>query len=521
MGKMVTTNKLQLFLQGLTLAEYIEVFGKLWDQQNKCIIDFKMWDSQRAMCDKIEEWHLSGHKETIHPKSRQCGFSEIFAERAIKHCMQYPKSEGLIFSKRSEDAEYFLDKRIKAKLDALPQIPGITWPTIIRSNKELIVLSNGSSFRSFPAANTAGAGATADFVIFDECGGIDKQPNASFSQMYKNVSPVVEKAGDIAWIAQIGTSEPGSYYNQKVKKVWQKKDTETKLYFIGWRGDPSRNDAWYEKKMMTMDHKSDMHTQYPETLQDFFSVKEGLIFPNFDPAQGGTHVNVFDHRSFDIGRGYFLGGYDHGFIHPAVYLLAFYSKFDDHLYICTERYWREYQAEDIATDIKGLKNWFERPLRREIADAAIFNRTGVVSPAQVFYKMGLKFTPSEKTRGLIGEDGSRMWLSKRFSDKKVTIHPDCVELIEQLSTWRWNPNVKGEKPEDANDDGPDVLRYLCAEVRREAPKAAPKHMEMYERNYSGNMVTQNDKGQWDRKERLNNQITTAKDDRDKGWQTAF
>lgn len=510
-------NSLQKLLKELTLAEFLEYFSVLWDQENKKYVPFKLWPSQRAMCDKIEEWHELGFRETIHPKSRQCGFSEMFSGRAVKHGLLYPQSEGLIFSKRSEDAQYFLERRIKPKLENLPKIDGIEWPTIKRMNKELIVLSNGSTFKSFPAANTAGAGSTADYVIFDECGGIDKQPNASFSEMYKNVSPVVEKAGDIAWISQIGTSEPGSYYNDKVKKVWLGQDKETKLYFIGWRGDPKRNDDWYQKQIMKADHVSDVQTQYPETMDDFFAIKEGLIFPNFDPKPGGKHVNEFDYLEFNPSDGYFITGYDHGFRHPAVYLLAFYHKYEDHLYVISEKYWRETVAEDICIDIKNIDIKLERPIKRRIADAAIFNQTGVISPAQVFAQMGVKFAPSDKTRGLIGEDGSRMWLSKRFTDEKITIHPNCWELIDQLNTWRWNPNVKGEKPEDEGDDGPDVLRYLCAEIRKDTPKAPPTQIDLLARNYHGNMIDTTGKSlQSD-----NPEGGYRPDNRDNDWLTAI
>lgn len=482
-------NSFQQLFHSLTLAEFLESFSVLWDQNQKKYVPFKLWPSQKAMCDKIDEWHKQGHIETIHPKSRQCGFSEIFSGRAVKHGITYPQSEGLIFSKRSEDAQYFLERRIKPKIDNLPKIPGIEFPTIKRITKEVIVLSNGSSFRSFPASNTAGAGSTADYVVFDECGGIDKQPNASFAEMYKNVVPVIEKAGDIAWLAQIGTSEPGSYYNDKVRKVWHGHDKETKLYFIGWKGDPSRDEEWYEKQVMKASHISDVKTQYPETLDDFFSIKEGLVIPSFDPIKGGRHVNEFNIEQFNPTDGYFLTGYDHGFRHPAVYLVAFYDKFSDHLYIYAEKYWRETDARDIGLDIIEIDKSLMRPIKRRIADAAIFNQTGVISPAQVFSSMGVKFSPSEKTRGLIGEDGSLMLLQKRFTEDKITIHPNCWELIEQTSTWKWNPNVKGEKPEDIGDDGPDVLRYLCAEIRKEQKDPPPSNIDLIQRSYRGNTIS--------------------------------
>lgn len=511
-------NSLQAFIKDLTLAEYLETFGTLWDQQAKEYMDFKLWPSQRSMCDKIELWQSEGFRETIHPKSRQCGFSEIASGRAVKHAIQFPQSEGLIFSKRSDDAEYFLERRVKPKIEQLPKIEGIVWPTIKRINKELIVLSNGSTFKSFPAANTAGAGATADYVIFDECGGIDKQPNASFAEMYKNVAPVIEKAGDIGWIMQIGTSEPGSYYNEKVKKVWQGKDKYTKLYFIGWRGDPSRSDEWYQRQIEKTDHISSVKTQYPENMDDFFAVKEGLIFPNFDYNPGGRHVKEFDIMQLEAGRGYFISGYDHGFRHPAVYLTAYYSKYEDHLYVWSEKYWRETDADDIAKDIKMMDMRLGRPIKRRIADAAIFNETGVISPAKVFQQMGIRFAPSDKTRGLIGEDGSRMWLSKRFSEDKITIHPNCWELIEQLSTWKWKANTIKEVPEDEGDDGPDVLRYICAEVRREKPKPPPDSLDLLQRSYRGPQTSESGD-----KKHKDTQIDSGfgRDSRDNDWQTAF
>ena len=68
MNLMSKGNSLQEFIKGLTLAEYIEMFGTLWDQRNKNYMDFKLWPSQKSMCDKIERWQKEGSNETIHPK---------------------------------------------------------------------------------------------------------------------------------------------------------------------------------------------------------------------------------------------------------------------------------------------------------------------------------------------------------------------------------------------------------------------------------------------------------------------
>ena len=95
--------QLNEFLQQLTLKEYITLFGSIWNPNNKRFSAFELWPEQENLCDFIEK-----HKVPLIPKTRQGGISEIAAERALKECLQYPNTEGVIISKSEDFAEYFL-----------------------------------------------------------------------------------------------------------------------------------------------------------------------------------------------------------------------------------------------------------------------------------------------------------------------------------------------------------------------------------------------------------------------------
>jgi len=449
---------LRSFLSKITLAEYINHFGSYWDQEHFEVKPLKLWPMQAAYCDWLEK-----NPYALVPKARQLGMSEVMAERIVRDLLRFPQCEGVVISKTDPDAQYFLKKRVLPKLQNLPVIEGLDWPAIKKSTKDSIELENGSIVSSLPASSGSAASRTGNFLAFDECGLIDKQPNASFEEMLNNALPTIEKAGDRGWMMGVGTSEPGSYYNEMMRKVVAGKMSRYKYFFLPWSADPTRTQQWKKETLETMTDETEFRLKFPETIEDFFAVKEGLVLPNFDPKSGGKHVNYFT-PNYKLKL---ICGYDHGYRHPAVFLVALYDPYKDHLYIVSEKYWYETPVEDIAPQVNDTIRRTGKIPWRLVADTAIFAQTGVRSVAEHFKTLGVRFNKSDKYKGLTGEAGSLSLLSERFTKGTITISPECVNLIEQLSSWKWNDKRKGEVPEDINDDGPDVLRYLVAELRQQ------------------------------------------------------
>jgi len=443
---------LSLLLQSLTLAEYISLFGTVFDKKTRKTTSFKLWPKQAKLCLLMQH-----SKECCIPKARQLGISELSAEEMVKLATQTPNFLGLVFSKTERDAIEFLETKIRPKIVHRPSLGGtITWPEIAGESQRYIRLSNGSRILCLPASNRAGASTVADMVIFDEAGGIDLQPGVSLSTMYRNVSPTLEKANGL--MRMIGTSEPGSYFNQMIREIV---DGEKPIdcFFLPASADPSRTEAWFAHTRAKFPSDTDFLSQYPETIDDFFTVREGLIYKHFDDKEGGRHVKDFvPSRMHKI----YLG-YDHGFAHHAVLLEAYYDSLDDHLYIHRELSWQGVLAENIADDIKEFLYKTNILPYKSVADSAMFAQTGVKGPIEVFKTKGLEiFQKCKKTRAATGLDASAAMLSLRLSNDKITVHPSCTLLRSEFGAWRWDD--KGLKPVDANNDAIDALRYIIADL---------------------------------------------------------
>ncbi len=128
----------------------------------------------------------------------------------------------------------------------------------------------------------------ADMIVIDEAGGLHGDSRADLSIIYRNVVPTIEKAGKRGKLRIIGTSEPGSYFNQLVRDVTQGKK-DLRCFFLPADADPNRTQAWMDAQKKNYPTEADFKSQYPMSLEDFFVVREGLIFPHFDPKEGGRH----------------------------------------------------------------------------------------------------------------------------------------------------------------------------------------------------------------------------------------
>ena len=463
------------YIQSLSLLEWVVLFGTRENPALRERVPFQPWRGQQDFL----EW-LGNRTEAWCPKARQLGLSEIAGERLVKGAIGLPRSQYVVISKTEEDAIYFLAERVLQKLENLPSLPGIVWPTVAKKSSTKIELSNGSIIWSLPAANASGASRTLNGFVVDEAGGIDKQPNCKFSVMYKNLIPTIEKSG--GWGMIIGTSEPGTFFNQQLYKQFEGK-AERLYYFLSWRTDPNRSEEWKRKQMSKYDTESDFRNQYPENMNEFFATKEGRVFQSFDPSVGGNHVQEFA-PNFDLKL---YVGYDHGYRHWAAALYCLYDDLQDMLYVFDEQFWRATDIEVIASEVRANLSVIPRVPEGMLADIQIFNKDARKSVADHFREYGVPWSPAYKA----DEAGSRSLLSQRFSSGRIIIHPSCRNTITQLTNYTWSTTSKGEKPVDKDDEAPDILRYICSAINKSSPVADKKQTGRVE--YSRSAATESDK----------------------------
>lgn len=482
-------------LKEMSLFSYISVFGSITDQNPWNIVDgrkvnsrtykkripFQLWPRQAEACNFME-----GHQVVLMPKSRQKGYSEIAAERALFTLFKNENIEGVCVSISEDLAKYFLKKRVLAKYNELNRkFPG-QFPTLVKETKEELEFEGNRIFRSIASSNTAAASMTLDFLIIDEAGGIDEnrgtlgKENSTFRPILTNSLPALNQ-NPSAWCMVIGTSVPGSYYNELVREAYESNnETKFKYFFIGWYHQPGRNQAWYEAEAELQ--KDDMPLQHPTDMEDFFYIKDGLVFQHFDHRENGRHIvnfnvgEAFRRKMKKAGKSVierlkpsfnnnYITSYDHGTNHPAVELYGLYDELSDMLYIFDEVFYQDGHGTDvgvIASDLNRKRREFPRKPDRQIADGAIYNDTGVESVGDRFRKFNLRFKKAIKK----DESASRDLVQVRFRENRIMISPKCFNLIKQLKGYRWDPKSKGEKPIQRDDDAIDALRYMCAECKK-------------------------------------------------------
>lgn len=465
---MSNTKSFAEYVREMSLSTWIELFGSVFSQEHSKRVPFNLWPKQASLCAFYEYWHGKGFLEYIFPKARQNGVSELAGEKALKDSIAYPNNKILCISSSEPKAKEFLKVRFLDKYNYILRNEkkfGIKVPRIVRKTQTEVEFDNGSIFMSLPASDTAGQGFSASGLILDECGAIDRNNNASFNQIYINAIASIEKAGKRGWCFQIGTSEPGTAYNTKVKKIVDGQDLYTKLYFIGWDADPSRDERWLEKTKSTFPDEVSFKTQYPLVIEDFFVVKEGLVIPQFDSSENGRHVKDFTPPEYFIKL---IFGYDHGYNHPSVLLTTLYHTRSKTLFVWDEWYRTKMDVYEQSSYIKRIiasaEGRFNVITDKRIADSAIFNKKDSHrSIADEFATNGITFSKARKHGGLTGVNSSLEKLRKMFHQDRIVIHPRCINLINDLTSWKYKKNGS-ETVEDINDDGIDVLRYIIEDL---------------------------------------------------------
>jgi len=452
-------------IKEMTLASFIETFLYLWDAETNTYEPWKLWPRQVASCELLDNGRL-----IFWPKARQVGGSQIAAAYAVKVALQSPNSEVVIVSKNEKKAKYFFKKRVLPLLKSLPGkgiihgIKGFNWGDW-KDGASGAVFTNGSTIDCVPTEDDAARGNTSRLIVMDEAGTMQHA-----DEIWKATSPAIDQHPE-GQIVVISNSKAGSWFNNMLRKVYESKVKGIDMHFMNVWTDPKRTKEWAEERRTQFDNDVDFWVEYPETIEQMFLKREGYAYPTFDSQEDGRHVYQFDP---DWGMR-LMYGYDHGFDHFAVFLLALYDQFHDHLYIFDEMYVSQKDTFEVCQLIKDkITYWQERGMPqkawRRIADRSVFAERGQKSVADLIRTYTqLTFVKSHS----YDEEGSTNMLRTRFTNNQISIHPRCYDLIRQTRDLMYLPTGKIS---DKDNDGPDILRYFCADLRKQSKpkKEGPK-----------------------------------------------
>lgn len=176
---------------------------------------------------------------------------------------------------------------------------------------------------------------------------------------------------------------------------------------------------------------------------------EGLILNNWQIAEISKDFNDYD----DIAI-----GQDFGFNHADAILVLGIK--DDNIYILSEIY-KFYKDTAELIEIAEKMNL---PKNKEMwCDSAEPDRIKMWKKAGFRAKAVIK----EKSQNIKYQSAQIDWLKQR----KIFIHPSCVNLIKELKGWRWKKDEKMgcliDEPIAINDDAVAALRYGIERWRKQ------------------------------------------------------
>lgn len=484
-------NKTFQLLKKMRLGLFIELFCNVYNYDLEEMVKMTLWPRQIPLCNLLDSTH-----KLFWPKARQVGGSAISGMLAVKVALTERNTLIIIISRNEKEANYFLKDKVLKVLSALPAVEGIDWGNWTPF-KDRIEFSNGSIIESIPTADDAARGRSAvRLIIMDEAGAIEHA-----REIWKSASPAIEKHPNGQMLV-ISNAKNGSWFNSMLKRIDEGNVMDVDLFFMNSWTNPARDQRWKEVTRTQFDNEVDFYTEYPETIKHMFLQREGFVYPTFDSREGGKHVNTFEPNwSYRL-----MFGYDHGFEHYTVFLQMVWDPFEDHLYVFDEKYMHQKDVFDVSGSIvEKMRQWEDvgapEIAWKRIADSSIFSQHGQ-KPVSDLLKLytGLSFQKSIKYNEL----GSMDMLRTRFTTSRITIHPRCSQLIQQLSGLLYDKNGN---PKDKDNDGPDILKYVCAELKQQLKPKPPTQPRKYDRklnNYKrGNLLIGNVAMAKERSEGLN------------------
>jgi len=261
--------------------EFIEEAIKIEDRDAVGLaIPFRLWPAQANVVSTFLTERL-----TIVLKARQLGLTWLALAYAVWNMVFTSGFSAIALSKREVDAKelvrrvefilrYLPDWMIREKKDKPKGWKGLLWSSTSLSVTIEHHKQEAAWFQSLTASRDSGRSFTASLVILDEWA---FQPFAE--DIYTAAYPSINRP-DGGQVIGLSTGRRGTFF----EKMWNgsiNKENSFVPIFLSWRADPRRNDQWHEKTKT--DLPTTFRAEYPETMDDAFTVGEGAFFPQWDP----------------------------------------------------------------------------------------------------------------------------------------------------------------------------------------------------------------------------------------------
>lgn len=283
--------------------------------------------------------------------------------------------------------------------------------------------------RSWDAIDTL-RGQAFDFLVLDEV--------ASYKGFWEGWEEVLRPtlSDRVGHALFIGTPKGFNHFYELSNEQEQHPDTWQTFRF-----------TTYDNPTIPKDEIDQAKAQLPEDTfaQEYladFRKAEGLVYPEFDRQR---HVNA-EIPFENVARR--LVGVDFGYTNPTAALLVLEMR-DGRFWVAEEWYKAGRDTEEIVSAIRSMRPESVYPDPAEPDRVELLRRAGLsVREVNKDVQWGI-----ERVRSLIKQG-------------RVLIHPRCVNLLDELSTYRWKDGKSDknapDEPEKHNDHACDSLRYCLA-----------------------------------------------------------
>jgi len=296
-------------------------------------------------------------------------------------------------------------------------------------------------FKSCEEGRDKFQGASLDFVWFDE-----EPPQDIYCECKMRV---LDRCGEI-----FGTMTPLKGFTYIYDEIYlnNKNDDEIYCLFVSWEDNPYLKLSEIERLSKTMSEDEIESRKFGR----FSSIDCGLIYNEFD-----INVNVVE--PFNIPKEWQDNiSIDPGLSNPLS--CHWYARdYDDNVYVIAEHFAENKTIEFHSNRIKEISkslNWKTKSngMVEALIDSAANQRTlaSQKSVSELFFDNGILVNPNVNKDVLSGISKVKTYLKNITGKSKLFIFSNCVNLIREFKTYRWNGS---DSPIKKDDHCLDELRY--------------------------------------------------------------
>ncbi len=399
--------------------------------------------------DKQVFFGRSGARETLFAGGVGCGKTYALVWRELMLCVKHPGSIGMLGAYTYPMLRDILKPILFQYLAA--------WPDDLweyHKTDEMIVLKTGRNHSQIWLRHledeTKRRGPSVDRVSITELGtGITEQ-------VYMQLMARLRRGTRQHMSADTNAGSTESW----IYKRFFDKPEDRRLIIARTKDNP----------YLPPEYVKDMYSQ-PEAwvrryVEGEWGIMEGHIYSEF---QRDLHVKAF---TPDRDWRWFLA-VDFGFRNPFVALWIGLDK-EGHTYI-----WDEHYASKITVDVHAgmisggstcqacnrVHDWREHalPVRNVVFDTADPGAFFLLQKKLKEYNVYVGSSPARKDVSL-----GIQFCQTKLHQKRVTIHPKCVNFLREINLYEWAPAIPGrpekEMPRGVDDHAMDAWRYFEATV---------------------------------------------------------